>query len=264
MNFGIRHKTLDFFSLTPNTLLTPEPRLIETLATARAVTVLTGAGVSAESGIPTFRDALIGLWAKFDPAALATSEAFHRDPELVSRWYDQRRRRTLECQPNDAHLALARWQKRLAECGRQLTLITQNVDRLHQRAGSKAVIELHGTLLVWRCTGCQTERLEEGGPFNEYPPACQGCGRPRRPAVVWFGETLAPEAMAAAEAAIGECDLFVSVGTSAVVQPATGLIELAIRRGAATLEINLDPTPISNRVDFALYGCAGKILPQLV
>src|SRR5688572_14869789 len=134
------------------------PSLIDRLRSARRVVVLTGAGVSAESGIPTFRDALTGLWARFDPQQLATPEAFARDPALVTRWYDERRQRCAGCQPNPAHTALADLERRLLAAGREFTLLTQNVDRLHQRAGSRHVVELHGSLWVWRCTACAAER----------------------------------------------------------------------------------------------------------
>ena len=199
--------------------------LVQALREAKSVTALTGAGVSAESGIPTFRDALEGLWAKFDPEDLATPEAFERDPANVSRWYDERRLRIASCRPNPGHLALARLERRLAVAGRRFALLTQNVDRLHQAAGSGHVVELHGSLWVWRCTACGVEREERGGPFIAHPPRC-ACGGARRPGVVWFGEDLPAAAVEAAEEACAECDLFLSVGTSAAVYPAAGFIHL--------------------------------------
>lgn len=237
--------------------------LVEALREARSVAVLTGAGVSAESGVPTFRDALEGLWAKFDPAELATPEAFARDPEKVSRWYDERRFRIASCRPNPGHFALARIERHLARAGRRFTLLTQNVDRLHQAAGSERVVELHGSLWVWRCTGCGEEREERGGPFPAYPPRC-ACGGSRRPGVVWFGEDLPREALEAAEEASEACDLFLSIGTSAVVYPAAGLIHLARGRGARTAEVNLEPTPISDLADWSVLGKSGEVLPELL
>jgi NAD-dependent deacetylase len=237
--------------------------LVDALREARAVVALTGAGVSAESGIPTFRDAMEGLWAKFDPSQLATPEAFDRDPEMVARWYDWRREKCALAKPNPAHLALAELEKHLAAKKRGFTLLTQNVDRLHQAAGSRNVVELHGTLWVWRCTRCGVEREERGVPFKEYPPRCP-CGGARRPAVVWFGELLPDDAVQKAQDAVETCDFFFSIGTSAVVEPAASFIHAARGRGAKTVEINRDPTPISNAVDWSLLGKAGEILPELV
>lgn len=230
---------------------------------ARAVVVLTGAGVSAESGIPTFRDAMEGLWAKYDPSQLATPEAFDRDSEIVTRWYDWRREKCATAKPNPAHLALARLEEHLATQERGFTLLTQNVDRLHQAAGSRNVVELHGTLWVWRCTRCGIEREERTVPFQEYPPRC-ACGGARRPAVVWFGEMLPEQALKQAHDALATCDFFFSVGTSAVVEPAANFIYSVRHRGAKTVEINRDATPISRVVDWSLLGKAGEVLPELV
>ena len=236
---------------------------VQRLRTANAIAVLSGAGISAESGIPTFRDALTGLWARYDPAQLATPEAFERDPELVSRWYDERRCKVARCRPNAGHLALARLEQRVrGEC-RGFTLVTQNVDRLHQAAGSQEAIELHGTILVWRCTRCGQEREEHGPAFAAYPPVCS-CGGTRRPGVVWFGEMLPARALRAAQEAARKCDLFISVGTSSVVYPAAGLIELAIRAGAKVIEVNKEPTPLSDQVDWSIRGSSGDVLPRLV
>ena len=225
--------------------------------------MLTGAGVSAESGIPTFRDAMEGLWAKFDPRQLATPEAFARDPEMVSRWYDWRREKCAAAKPNPAHLALARFEKHFAKQKLGFTLLTQNVDRLHQAAGSGNVVELHGTLWVWRCTRCGVEREERAVPFKEYPPRC-ACGGVRRPGVVWFGEMLPEQALKQAHDALATGDFFFSVGTSAVVEPAASFIHIARHRGAKTVEINRDPTPVSQVVDWSLLGKAGEILPEVV
>ncbi len=230
------------------------------LGRASHVVVLSGAGASAESGVPTFRDALTGLWARFDPAELATPEAFARDPALVARWYDERRLLALRCKPNAGHVALVG----LARLVPRLTLLTQNVDRLHQRAGSAGVVELHGSLADWRCSGCG-EAVEETGPaFAEHPPRCRVCGSPRRPGVVWFGETLPPAAVAAASAAAGACDVFLSVGTSGVVYPAAGLVEQAKRAGAKVVEVNPTATPLSGLADARLRATAGAALPAVV
>jgi len=235
----------------------------QSLRTARSIVVLTGAGISAESGIPTFRDALTGLWARFNAAELATLEAFAHDPELVSRWYDQRRIQVAQCRPNAGHLALAHLQQIARGRGKSFTLATQNVDRLHQAAGSTEVIELHGSLWVWRCLDCGTESEERGGAFEEYPPTCP-CGGIRRPGVVWFGEMLPAAALAAAQVAAERCDRFISVGTSSLVYPAAGLIEQAIAAGASVLEVNPHATPLSDRVRWSLRGPAGELLPRLV
>jgi NAD-dependent deacetylase len=236
--------------------------LVDALRGARAIVVLTGAGVSAESGIPTFRDAMEGLWAKYDPSQLATPEAFDRDPETVTRWYDWRREKCAAAKPNPAHLALARLEKHLTIQKRGFTLLTQNVDRLHQAAGSRNVVELHGTLWVWRCTRCGVEREERAVPFTGYPPRCV-CGGARRPGVVWFGEMLPEQALNEAHDALKTCDFFLSVGTSAVVEPAASFIHIARRHGARTVEINRDATPISTVVDWSLLGKDGEILPEL-
>lgn len=228
-----------------------------------SVTVLTGAGVSAESGIPTFRDAQTGLWAKYDPMELATPEAFSRDPVLVTRWYDERRRKCAECAPNPGHLALAQLQDEFERAGRGFTLITQNVDRLHQRAGSREPLELHGTLWIWRCTACGEEREEPDVPFPEYPPRCR-CGGMRRPGVVWFGESLPEAVLDAAWQAAEHSGLFMSLGTSSLVEPAASLGRVAAAAGATTVEINPEETPLSSRVDISVRGTTGEILPMIL
>ena len=235
----------------------------ECLRNAQKVAILTGAGISAESGIPTFRDALTGLWAKFNPADLATPEAFFRNPERVSRWYDERRCQVAQCCPNLGHLALARLQNVMVGQGRTFTLITQNVDRLHHAAGSTDVIELHGSLWVWRCVGCGCEVEERDPAFDAYPPHC-ACGGFRRPGVVWFGEMLPAESLAAAESAVDACDFFLSIGTSAEVYPAAGLIGQAFRAKATVLEVNPQETPFSARADWSIRGRSGQVLPRIV
>lgn len=233
------------------------------LRSARSVVVLTGAGVSAESGVPTFRDRMEGLWSRYDPMQLATPEAFARDPELVSRWYDERRARCGACRPNAGHEAIARMEKLLRVRGDRFTLLTQNVDRLHQAAGSEGAIELHGSLWLWRCVACGEEREERETPFAEHPPRC-ACGGMRRPGVVWFGESLPEAAMQAAARAFETCDLFLSIGTSAVVYPAAGFVHAAKSRGARTIEINPEPTPITGAVDWSISGKSGEVVPELV
>ncbi len=237
--------------------------VVHSLQAARSLVVLTGAGVSAESGIPTFRDALTGLWARHNPEELATPQAFTRNPELVTRWYDERRMRCAACVPNPGHYALAELERLFIENRREFVLLTQNVDRLHQRAGSKRVVELHGTLWVWRCTDCGAEREEPPAPFTSYPPSCE-CGGLRRPAVVWFVEMLPADALAQVRPALEACDMFLSLGTSAVVEPAASFVHLAKGVGTQTIEINLDSTPISEFVDYSLRGKTGEILPQVI
>lgn len=236
---------------------------VEILRCSRRVVVVSGAGVSAESGVPTFRDDKTGYWGETDPTDMATPEAFARDPAMVSRWYDERRRRVLECEPNPGHLALARWERLVVGAGGSFVLFTQNVDRLHQRAGSRDVVELHGALAVWRCTKTGREREDLPMPLPRYPMESEAGGL-YRPGVVWFGEMLPAPALARAETALASCDLVVSVGTSAVVYPAAGFVEWAIGLGARSVEVNREPTPVSGVVDISLRGLAGEVLPRLV
>ncbi|HEV8379427.1 MAG TPA: NAD-dependent deacylase [Tepidisphaeraceae bacterium] len=237
--------------------------ITNSLRISRSLVILTGAGVSAESGIPTFRDALTGLWTRFNPEDLATPQAFQHDPELVSRWYDDRRLQCANCSPNPGHHALAQLEDHFTKTNRDFLLLTQNVDRLHHRAGSKRIKELHGSLFLWRCLDCAEEREELGGPFPDHPPICP-CGGPRRPAVVWFGELLPADVLDSAHAALKTCDTFMSLGTSAVVEPSASFIHQAAAHGAKTIEINLHPTPISELVDYSLLGKTGEILPQIL
>ena len=238
----------------------------ERLGRAKRVVVLTGAGISAESGIPTFRDTMAGLWKEFDPAKLATPEAFARDPEMVTKWYDTRRLGCASAEPNAGHRALAAMEAGLVSHGARMTLLTQNVDRLHQRAGSREVVELHGTIMEWRCarSGKKVSPPEPPAAFGKYPPRSPHGEGFLRPDVVWFGEMLPEAALSAAFAALDACDVFLSVGTSSVVHPAAGFVEVAGSRGAVTVEVNREPTPISRAVDYALHGAAGEILPRIV
>lgn len=232
--------------------------LIAALSRAHHVCVLTGSGISAESGVPTFRDAQTGLWAKYDPQELATPDAFERDPALVWRWYRWRRELVAEAEPNAAHRALVK----LAERVPKLSLITQNVDGLHQRAGSSGVVEFHGNIFEDRCHA--ERRVVEDADHALDIPLCAACGGQLRPGVVWFGENIPAGALALADAAVTDCDVFLSIGTSALVWPAAGLAEQAHAGGATVVEINLDLTPLSSRADYCLTGKAGSILPELV
>jgi NAD-dependent deacetylase len=223
------------------------------LASASNVAVLTGAGISAESGVPTFRGAA-GLWRQFRPEDLATPEAFARDPKLCWEWYDWRRGLIANVQPNPGHTALVDLERSVPS----FTLITQNVDGLHQQAGSKNVVELHGSIWTLSCTTC-TNTWQDLSPSLQLLPYCS-CGAIARPGVVWFGENLDPAVWRTAELAVRNCDVLLVVGTSAVVYPAAGLADLA----AKVIEINLEPTPLSACVDFSLAGSSGVLLPQLI
>lgn len=233
--------------------------LVKLLRSARHVAVLTGAGISAESGIPTFRQAQTGLWAQYDPTELASPEAFIRNPQLVWNWYEWRRSLVRDAAPNAGHRALATMAARIPT----FTLITQNVDGLHQQAGNPDVIELHGNLMRNRCF--QEDIVIPGTPESDQtPPVCPRCGAYLRPDVVWFGEALPISALNAAFEAAHTCDLFFSIGTSALVQPAASLPVEALRQGVPTVEVNPTETPLTPHVDFVLAGPAGKVLPQLV
>ena len=243
------------------------------LARARRVVVLTGAGVSAESGLRTFRGAsaadlpadMQALWKEFDPMRLATPEAFEADPATVTRWYDWRRIGCLAAEPNPGHRALARLEERLKSKGGACVLLTQNVDRLHQRAGSRNVVELHGSIIEWRCTRTGRRVTPPSESFAKFPPPSPfDADGVLRPDVVWFGEMLPPAALEAAQRAVEACDLFMSVGTSSVVFPAAGFIRIAAARGAVTIEVNREPTPITGLVDHTLPGNSGDVLPLLV
>jgi NAD-dependent deacetylase len=229
------------------------------LKQARHVCVLTGAGISAESGIPTFRDALTGLWSKFSPEELATPEAFERDPELVWQWYEWRRELVRRAEPNAGHLALAELARRVP----RVTLVTQNVDGLHQRAGSPGVLEYHGNILRDRCTLEQivAERSEDA---RAGLPRCASCGGLLRPDVVWFGEAIPRQPMLLAAAAAADCDAFLSIGTSSLVYPAAGLAEVALQRGVPVIEVNPNETDLTTQADIALRGPAGQVLPTLL
>jgi NAD-dependent deacetylase len=223
--------------------------------------VLTGAGISAESGLGTFRDKG-GLWSRFDPMKLATPEAFAEDPEQVHAFYNLRRRNVLDSQPNPAHFALARLEAGLAERGDELTLVTQNIDDLHERAGMSRFTHMHGELLKARCTHC-----EFVSPWREdlaVSDPCPGCGRQghMRPHVVWFGEI--PLAMDAIQSRLRSADLFVAIGTSGAVYPAAGFVAQARALGIATGEINLEPSDNAELFDERRYGKASEVVPVWV
>ena len=221
--------------------------------------ILSGAGVSAESGIPTFRDAQSGLWARYRPEDLATPEAFRRDPELVWRRYQWRRELIGRAAPNPGHLALAELERRVPSCH----LVTQNVDGLHQRAGSRRVIEFHGNIRRNRCAaeGRCVDMDVTGLP---QPPPCPACGALLRPDVVWFGEAIPATALQEAQQAVTHCDLMLVIGTSGEVQPAAGLATIARQHGARIAEINPATTPLTPLADHVITGRAAEILPRLV
>jgi NAD-dependent deacetylase len=228
------------------------------LTPSTRVAVLTGAGISAASGIPTFRGAQDGLWSRYRPEDLATPEAFARDPELVWRWYDWRRGLIAASGPNAAHRALATLGERTS-----LTLVTQNVDGYHQQAGSAAVVEFHGSIWRVRCTDCGHETEDHRVPLP-IPPACRRCGALTRPAVVWFGEGIDPGVMETAVHASATCAVFLVIGTAGVVHPAAGLAELAHSRGARVVEFNPEPTPVTRLAHLHVPGSAADSLPRLV
>lgn len=235
------------------------PQLVEALRQARSIAVLTGAGTSAESGVPTFRDAQTGLWARYDPMQLATPQAFRSNPRLVWEWYQWRRELVSKAHPNPGHRALAAMEQHVP----RFTLITQNVDGMHQRAGSQHVIELHGNLARTRRfdDSVIVETWEETG---DIPPRCPHTGSLLRPDVVWFGEMLPEDALQTAMDAATQCDVFFSIGTSGTVQPAASLPHLAQQQGAIVVVINPEVTSHASDAMYALRGPSGVVLPALV
>lgn len=233
--------------------------LIRFLKKADRVSVLTGAGVSQESGLRTFRDAQAGLWAQYRPEDLASPEAFACDPKLVWDWYAWRREAIKGVRPNPGHYALVKMEDSIPN----FTLITQNVDGLHRFAGSRNVLELHGNILRVRCADCGTF-AEIWGDDTESVPTCETCNGLLRPDVVWFGEALPRAELESAVSAAREAQVFFSIGTSGVVQPAAALAHAARNRGSVLVEINAEPTPLTSKTDFAFHGKSGEILPELV
>lgn len=233
--------------------------LIEALKSANSVAVLTGSGISAESGVPTFREAQTGLWAKFDPTELATPQAFQKNPRLVWQWYTWRRQLVSQANPNPAHVALAE----MGSFFPKFALITQNVDGLHQRAGSKRVIELHGNITRTKCS-IEGTIVDHWTDENNEPPHCPNCGGLLRPDVVWFGESLPEEAIAEAIHAAQNCDLFFSIGTSAIVQPAASLPIQALHSGVDVVEVNIEETPLTSQATYFIREPAGEVLPTLI
>ncbi len=246
--------------------------LIQRLREARHILVLSGAGASAESGIPTFRDALTGLWERFDPSQLATAEAFQADPEMVWGWQEWQRTLAARCQPNPGHLAIARLQTLVPH----VTVATQNVDDLHERAGSDTVVHLHGSIHSSRCFDCGVDwagpvpteaelsaDAPEGGR-RLAPPRCLDCGGMIRPGVVWFGEPMPQREWSIAEYAAMACDVAIVVGTSSVVYPAAELPRLAHSWGALVVEVNLERGGLEDLGGHFLGGAAGQVLPALV
>lgn len=231
-----------------------------------SVVVLTGAGISAESGIATFRDSG-GLWEQHDVSRVATPEGFAAEPDLVWRFYSERRLQATRVQPNAGHVAVADLERFLLDRGR-FTLVTQNVDGLHQRAGSSRILPVHGSLFRTRCSneGCEDGRRSwpDDGLYLDRAPRCEKCGGWLRPDVVWFGEYLDPAVESAAREAIADCDVFLAVGTSGAVWPVAGYVEIALARGARTVLVNLEaPANVSRFAEIHL-GKAAELLPKLL
>jgi len=233
--------------------------LIQLLQNVKRIVALTGAGVSQESGLRTFRDAQMGLWTQYKPEELASPEAFRRDPKLIWDWYAWRREAVKAVRPNAGHYALAK----MENCVPEFTLITQNVDGLHRMAGNQNVLELHGNIQHVRCADCYTFS-EIWDDDTESVPRCKVCNGLLRPDVVWFGEALPRDQLEAAVEAARSCNVFFSIGTSGVVQPAASLAFAAHNRGAVLVEINAEPTPLTSKADYFLQGKSGEILPELV
>ncbi|BCN43369.1 NAD-dependent deacylase [Prescottella equi] len=241
-----------------------DPAILEAARAARKVVVFSGAGMSAESGIPTFRDAQTGLWERFSPEQLASPEAWERDRGLVWAWYQWRTGLVRRVQPNAGHRAVAEWARHTP-----VEIVTQNVDDLHERAGSKVAAHLHGSLFAPRCGDCGAPHPSDGGLDAEptgpvAPPECTRCGGSVRPGAVWFGEALPTDAWERAENTVDECDLMVVVGTSGVVYPAAGLPLRAIGSGATVVEINPQATDLSPHVQYSWRTTAAEGLPALV
>lgn len=267
------------------TTASPLPaELAEVVRSARRVVVLSGAGISAESGVPTFRDAQTGLWERFSPEQLASEDAWWAHPALVWSWYQWRARMVRTCAPNPGHRAVGQWQRALARTGGSLQVVTQNVDDLHERGGAEVLSHLHGSLFEYRCAECGEPADHDPGAAGERqdgaplagqeedlenllltpPPDCEHCADGLlRPGIVWFGEVLSTDALDRAYFALDQCDLAVVVGTSAVVQPAASLPFVALGAGAAVVEVNPEVTEFTSAATWHLSGPAGTVLPAL-
>jgi NAD-dependent deacetylase len=236
-------------------------QLAERIRSAKRISILTGAGVSAASGVPTFRGPE-GLWKNYAPEKLATPEAFRRDPVLVWEWYNWRRERISKCMPNPAHDVMAAWSLRYP----QFILVTQNVDGLHEKAGTRNVLRFHGSIWevqCWQnCPSSPDRWWNDQVPLSPLPPTCPYCKGWLRPGVVWFGDGIDPDVLRRADLA-AECDLFLTVGTSSLVHPAAGLVFEARSQGAFTVEINPEATPSSSAVDLAIQGPSEEVLPEV-
>ncbi|MBP1690882.1 MAG: NAD-dependent deacylase [Bacteroidetes bacterium] len=233
-------------------------RLRNVLRSAQSVAAFTGAGISAESGVPTFRSKG-GIWTKMKPEELASMDGFMKNPDLVWEWYAQRKRIMADVQPNPGHRALAQMERLFP----RFAIITQNIDNLHQRAGNTVVHELHGNIERNYCMACGKRYTNEEVLASAGVPRCSACGGTIRPDVVWFGEMLPEDAWDASVRAAGSADLFLSIGTSTVVYPAASLPTIALDAGAMVVEINPETTPLTSRVDEFLQGPAGTVLPEL-
>jgi NAD-dependent deacetylase len=220
---------------------------------------LTGAGVSQESGLRTFRDSQTGLWAQYKPEELASPEAFASDPKLIWDWYAWRREAIKGVRPNPGHYALVEIEKHLSH----FTLVTQNIDGLHRMAGNQKILELHGNIQRVRCSECYMVPDTWDDDLDSVPQ-CVSCGGLLRPDVVWFGESLPLDQLETAVEATRACDIFLSIGTSGVVQPAASLAHAARSKGAVVVEINAEPTPLTLKADYFFQGKSGEILPELV
>ncbi len=239
-------------------MLPIDSEIITAIQQAKHIAVLTGAGISAESGIPTFREAQSGLWAQYDPEELATSQAFQKNPKLVWEWYQWRNSLVEESAPNPGHYALAE----LEQAVNKLTLITQNVDGLHAKAGSQNIIELHGRINRYKCSVENT--IIKTWHSTEIPPRCPNCNAFLRPDVVWFGESLPHSAIERAFSASEKCDLFLSIGTSSLVHPAASLPIVALENHTPVIEINPNPTPLTRYAWKTVQQPSGKVLPLIV
>lgn len=239
----------------------------DVLQKAKKVVFFTGAGISADSGIPTYREKLSGIWAGLDPRDLETAKAFRENPALVWGWYLWRRLRVAQAEPNAAHIAIPR----MAHSQRQVSVITQNIDDLHERAGSLNVVHLHGSLAIPKCSACHRpgavppdqSAVPEDGALIE-PPRCQRCNGRMRPAVVWYGEDLPHQAWKTVVLLVKDCDLMVSVGTSGIVMPAAGLPDLALASGASVIHVNKADVAMGDPKELMLIGSAAKVLPMLL